>query len=165
MLDNDNLEYDSVDEEKEDYDEVLEMDSLEQPTVDGELPCTHLALRAELLRETMELPQVLLGWCRCIQLGSGSLSHLSGGIWDFLPSRWYLAGLHLLYHCAAHTMQTLCSIPLTEPVTSSDGWCAGLVGPAALAGFLCSAHEPRDGSQRPQEIREAPVAAAFEGSL
>uniref|UniRef100_A0A8C3V4L3 BPTI/Kunitz inhibitor domain-containing protein n=1 Tax=Catharus ustulatus TaxID=91951 RepID=A0A8C3V4L3_CATUS len=135
------------------------------PIVDGELPCTHLALRAKLLGETMELPQVLLGWGLCIQLGSESLCHLSGGIWDFLPSHWYLGGLHLLYHCAAHTMQTLCSMPLTKTITSSDGWCAGLVGPAALAAFLCSGHEPQDRSQRPQEIREVPLAAAFGESL
>lgn len=78
MLDNDDLEYDSMDGEEEDYDEVPEMDSLEQPAVGGELPCIHLALRAKLLGETMELPQILLGWCLCIQLGSGSLCHLSG---------------------------------------------------------------------------------------
>lgn len=65
MLDNDDLGYDSMDGEEEDYDEVPEMDSLEQPAVDGELPCTHLALRAKLLGETMELLQVL-GWCLCI---------------------------------------------------------------------------------------------------
>ncbi|KAM4768828.1 kunitz-type serine protease inhibitor 5-like [Cyanocitta cristata] len=38
MLDNDDLEYDSMDGEEEDYDEVPEVDSLEQPTVDAE-PC------------------------------------------------------------------------------------------------------------------------------
>lgn len=63
MLDSDDLGYDSMDGEEEDYDDVLEMDSLEQSAVDGELPCTRLALRAKLLGETMELPQVLLGWC------------------------------------------------------------------------------------------------------
>lgn len=56
MLDDDDLEYDSMDGEEEDYDEVPEMDSLEQPAVDGELPCTHLALRVKPLGETMELP-------------------------------------------------------------------------------------------------------------
>lgn len=165
MLDNDDLTYDSMDGEEDDYDEVPEMDSLEQPTVDGELPCTHLALRAKLLGETIELPQVLLGWCLHTQLGSGFLCLLSAGIWVFLPSCWYLGGLHLSYHCAAHTMQTFCSIPVTKAVTSSDGCCPGVVGAAALAGFLCSGHEPQDGCQRPQEIREAPVAAAFGESL
>nr|XP_041574710.1 collagen alpha-1(VII) chain isoform X10 [Taeniopygia guttata] len=38
MLDNDDLTYDSMDGEEDDYDEVPEMDSLEQPTVDAE-PC------------------------------------------------------------------------------------------------------------------------------
>ncbi|RLV99448.1 hypothetical protein DV515_00009730 [Chloebia gouldiae] len=37
-LDNDDLTYDSMDGEEDDYDEVPEMDSLEQPTVDAE-PC------------------------------------------------------------------------------------------------------------------------------
>ncbi|TRZ13503.1 hypothetical protein HGM15179_013603 [Zosterops borbonicus] len=36
MLDNDDLEYDSMDGEEEDYDEVPEMDSLEQPAVGAE---------------------------------------------------------------------------------------------------------------------------------
>ncbi|KAF4799411.1 hypothetical protein TURU_054803 [Turdus rufiventris] len=38
MLDSDDLGYDSMDGEEEDYDDVLEMDSLEQPAVDAE-PC------------------------------------------------------------------------------------------------------------------------------
>lgn len=39
MLDTDDLEYESVYGEEEDYDEVPEMDSSEQPAMGGELPC------------------------------------------------------------------------------------------------------------------------------
>lgn len=77
-LDDDDLAYD-MEEEEDDYDEVPEMDSLEQPTVDGELPCTHLELRAKLLGETMELSWVLLGWCLHISWAVGPCAICLGG--------------------------------------------------------------------------------------
>lgn len=138
MLNTDDLEYESMYGEEEDYDEVPEMDSLEQPAMGGELPCTCLASR-------MEPPGVTRG---CLGFAGVMSPHPA---WQrvAVPSGWGDLGFAALslaprqgarspsQHRATHTVQTLHSVPLTEAITGSDGWFAGLVG-LQVAGFLWS---------------------------
>lgn len=163
MLDTDDLEYESVYGEDDDYDEDSEMDSSEQPMEDGELPCARLAPRMEPLGVTTWLP----GLC----WGDASTCRLAG-----CPHALWLGGFAALSlapkqvacsssrHCAAQAVQTLCSAPLTKAVTGSDGWFAGLVGPAAPGRFpVLLVTSCRRGSQRPQESKEVWAAAAAGG--
>lgn len=92
----------------------------------------------------------------------------SSGWGDLQPSCWHPGRAHIPHHSTAmHAAQSSCSIPLTEAITSSDGWFAGLVGPAAPGRFpVLLVMSCRRGSQSPQESREALAAvAACRGSL
>lgn len=62
-LDTDDLEYESMyaEEEEDDYDEVLEMDSSEHPRMGGEIPCACLASRMEHIAGNCWAAGALLG--------------------------------------------------------------------------------------------------------
>lgn len=168
MLDDDDLEYDSMDGEEEDYDEVPEMDSLEQPAVDGELPCTHLALRVKPLGETMELPQVLLGWCLLIQLGSGSLCHLSGGIGDLQPSRWYLGGCTFSITVLSTPCRP-CALPPSPKPSPAVGWWDLLPWQISCALVMSHRRDPkgprRSGKPQWQQPLESPSTTLPRGAV
>lgn len=78
MLDTDDLEYDSEYGE-EDYDEVPEMDSSEQPVMGGEFSCAHLAPRMKPLGATARLPGLCWGDACASHLAAGPCP-LAGGI-------------------------------------------------------------------------------------
>lgn len=61
MLDTDDLEYESVYGEEEDYDEVPEMDSSEQTAMGGELPCPCPAPKGGATRDDHMAAWALLG--------------------------------------------------------------------------------------------------------
>lgn len=163
MLDTDDLEYESVYGEDDDYDEDSEMDSSEQPMMDGELPCAHLAPRMEPLGATTWLPGLCWGDASTSLLAACPHALWLGGFaaLSLAPKQAACSSSH---HCAAQAVQTVCSVPLTKAVTGRDGWFAGLVGPAArgrfpvLLGMSC-----RRGSQRPQESKEVLAAATAGG--
>lgn len=136
MLDTDDLEYESMYGDEEDYDEVPEMDSSEQPVMGGELPCAHLEQRMEPPGATVGAPGLCWGDAFTSHLAVGPCTLLAGGIWDLqLAPRWSICSPS--QHCAAHSVQTLCSVPPPKALAVMGGLLCQW-DPLPLAGFLCS---------------------------
>lgn len=79
-LDTDDLEYESMytEEEEDDYNDVLEMDSSEHPRMGGEIPCAGLALRMEHVGGNCWSAGALLGRCLLGLSGNRSLHPPAG---------------------------------------------------------------------------------------